>query len=510
MKSNIKKYLVAAAGVIVLNSCSNFDKLNSNPDAAVKSTAPMLATNLILDITGEAIGSQKSFLSPFFLSKSVIYTEFPEDYQYNYLGRQSLNGLTVLTNIDKMVAYAAEGGLKNSYTALGKFIKAYKFYQITIRLGDIPYSEALKGEQNITNPKYDSQKAVLAGILSDLEEADKLFAKGSNFDGDPVYKGNVTKWRKLVNSFELQVLNSLYKKTGEADLRIVERFKEIIASKPIFEANADNFQLVYSDLANQRYPYYKLGNPTVIYPMSSSVLLDKLKDLGDYRIFYYANPSSVLISQGKSPSDYSSYIGTDPSMVYSDISKIFATKNYSQLNSRYTELANAEPVFVLSFPMVKFILAEAELRGWTTGKSADVHYADGVKAAMKFVADNTPDNPMFHHNMKMTEDYITKYIASDKVKLSGTNENKLEQIMTQRYISTFLQAPYDGFFENRRTGYPKLPINPASNSNVPGNKMPVRWLYPQNELDYNTDNVKAAIASQYGNDDVNQLMWMLK
>ncbi|TDE10472.1 SusD/RagB family nutrient-binding outer membrane lipoprotein [Dyadobacter psychrotolerans] len=511
MRTLSKKYIAIGLTVLSLVGCSGFDELNTNPDAAVKTSSSMLATGLILNITDVTIASGKSFLSPHFLSKSVIYTEFAEDLQYNYLGRTNYDGIPTLTNIEKMIAFAPTEPLKNSYTALGKFIRSWKFFDLTMRLGDIPYSDALSGEKGTVAPKYDTQKQVFAGILTELDEADKLFAAGTKFDGDPVYAGDITKWRKLVNTFELQVLLNLYKKTAETDLRIVERFKEIVTSRPIFTSNADNFQLVYSDKAGQRYPFYKLGNPAVIYPMISETIVGKLKSLDDNRLYYYANPSPVKVASGSAVNDPTAYIGTDPSMIYSSISSIFGTKNYSPLNSRYTELPNSEPVFLLSYPMMKFILAEAALRGWVTTSTASAYYSEGITAAMQFTASYTPDNALYHHNMKMTDAYIASYVASDKVKLAGTTEQQLSQIITQKYLATFLQAPYNAFFENRRTGYPAFPINPASNGNTPATKMPIRWLYPQKELDYNTENVKQAISSQYGgSDDVNLQMYILK
>jgi hypothetical protein len=511
MRTFSKKYIAVGLTFLLLTGCSKFDELNTNPDAAVKTSSAMLATNLLLNITNGTINSQKGFLSPHFLSKSVIYTEFAEDLQYNYLGRTNYDGMPLLTNVQKMIDLAPSETLKNSYTALGKFVRAFRFFELTMRLGDIPYSDALKGETNVVAPKYDTQKQVFLGILTELEEADKLFAAGVKFDGDPVYAGDLTKWRKLVNTFELQVLINLYKKTGEADLKVVDRFKEIVTSKPIFTSNADNFQLVYSDKANQRYPFYKLGNPSVIYPMVSETLISKLKALDDRRLFYYANPSAVKVAAGSAVNDINAYIGTDPSMVYASISKIFGTKDYSGLNSRYTELPNAEPVFLLSYPMMKFILAEAALRGWITNATASTYYSDGITAAMQFTMNNTPDNVLYHHNMKMTDAYIADYVASAKVKLAGTTEEQLSQIITQKYLSTYLQSPFNAYYENRRTGYPVFPINPASNGNTPATKMPIRWLYPQKELDYNTANVTAAIASQFGgSDDVNLQMYILK
>lgn len=97
------------------------------------------------------------------------------------------------------------------------------------------------------------------------------------------------------------------------------------------------------------------------------------------------------------------------------------------------------------------------------------------------------------------------------VQFAGTAEEQLKQIITQKYICTFLRSPLNAFFENRRTGYPEFPINPASNENIPSDKLPVRWMYPQEELNYNSENVNEAIDRQYkGNDNVNELMWILK
>ena len=53
-------------------------------------------------------------------------------------------------------------------------------------MGDIPYSDALKGEEGVQKPKYDTQKEVMRQVLEDLEEAYTLFSSGSDFDGDPI------------------------------------------------------------------------------------------------------------------------------------------------------------------------------------------------------------------------------------------------------------------------------------------------------------------------------------
>ena len=55
---------------------------------------------------------------------------------------------------------------KNAYRALNLFIRSYAFYETTMEMGDIPCSEALKGEgDGIFSPKYDTQEEVFLTIL---------------------------------------------------------------------------------------------------------------------------------------------------------------------------------------------------------------------------------------------------------------------------------------------------------------------------------------------------------
>ena len=93
-----------------------------------------------------------------------------------------------------------------------------------------------------------------------------------------------------------------------------------------------------------------------------------------------------------------------------------------------------------------------------------------------------PDDVMFHHNRKITDAYIQEYLGNQGVKFASDFQEQLSQIIWQKYILTFLQTPYNAFFEYRRTGVPNIPINPKSNRNIPSDKMPLRWMYPSEEL----------------------------
>ncbi len=508
MKRYTKTTSLILTLLLSITACQNFDDLNTNPDLSLKVTPDMLATTLILDVTRSELATTKGFMDPYMLDKYILWTEFAQEMQYNKFGRTSFASYLTLTNVDKMIDLSTEGGLKNSYTALGHFIRAWKFFNKTMEVGDIPYKEALKAESDKNvKPVYDTQKEVFLGILAELDEADRLFASGTQFSGDPVYKGDPAKWRKLVNTFQLNVLINLSNKTGDADLNVVSRFKEIWSNRPLMESNADNFGLSYSDATGQKYPFSK-PNPFSIYPIVSSTLIDKLVQTQDRRLFYYAAPSPVKLTAGKTQSDWMAYVGVDPSAVYAQVGVIAGTRDYSTINDRYYT-ASGEPIGLVSFAQLKFNLAEAAVRGWISA-SAESFYNDGIKAAMKFVADNTVDNSTYHHNMKMDAAYIDAFPGSAPVKFATVKEEQLKQILNQKYIATYLQIPRSAFYDNRRTGYPVLPINPESNQNEPNDRFPKRWMYPQDELDYNTDNVSEAIKRQYSSDDVNETMWMLK
>ena len=111
----------------------------------------------------------------------------------------------------------------------------------------------------------------------------------------------------------------------------------------------------------------------------------------------------------------------------------------------------------------------------------------------------------------MTNEVKEEYLNNPKIQLSSNKEENIEKILVQRYLASFFQHPWDVYYDYRRTGYPKLPINPDTNQNTDHDKIPVRWMYPQSEYDYNQENVEAAIQRQFdGVDNVNKVMWIIQ
>ena len=373
-------YLSLVAGVLLGGCTKNFDEINTNPDKSTSTSAAALATSMITSITSSDIGGTKTFMGPFMMDKSILWTEQQEGTQYNKISRTDFSRLEVLRNVPVMLQYAADltDGSQPSYEALGHFIRAWEFFYTTMAVGDIPYSEAVKGESDgVIKPKYDTQKEVFEGILNELDSANVLFGKGTDFEGDFIYDGDVSKWQKLTNSFELYVLIQLYKHTDDGDLKVKERFKTIATTRSLMGSYADNFAVTYQNAGGLCYPWSNTPvqvNSFVIYPVVGSNLIDPLKAAKDRRLFYFTEPAAAQIAAGLTADNYDAYLGVEASDPLNQIKLAHDEKRFCDVNRRYVDLYNAEPVGLFNYWQLQFVLAEAAVRGWLPGSDGESYY----------------------------------------------------------------------------------------------------------------------------------------
>lgn len=505
-----KNILMACIALTTLfPSCDNFDELNTNPDSTTKVTSSMLATGLIMKIMSP--GSGKDFLNYNMLDKHIAWGESGiQEMQYGKLGRHGFSGYPALIDCLKMVEIADEAS-KPAYEGFAHFFKAWRIYYITMRLGDVPYSEALKGESDAYfTPKYDTQKEVFTHILNDLEKSYNFFSNATTtLDGDIIFDGDIEQWKKVVTAFQLKVLMSLSKKTGDADIDVRGRFAKVVREGSLMTSNDDNLKLVFTAKEGQRYPFYKNETNQIGYPMISCTLIDNLKKLNDYRLFYYCAPSKA--KKDINPSEYDAYMSINPSNESSVIIRQKGAGEYCGLNARYTERPEGEPSNRLGYGEQQLILAEAAVRGWISG-DASAYYKEGIRANMKFVANATPDDVNYHHGRSITDEYIESYLVQPQVQLTDNIEKNVEAIILQRYLSCFMQYPWDSYFDYRRTGYPDILINPETCLNEVKTQIAQRWRYSEDEYNVNNTSVNEAVERQFGaSGDINNgLMWILE
>lgn len=514
IKIKLNKIFWGLALTFFYAGCSNFDDINVNPETSTKVTPSMLCTYSILSYT-KYNGDAKGYIGESAIAKYVGYTKEGQlGVQYNSsFGNGWFGGVTILPNMDKMVEYSQGTLQENSYKGIYKFIRAWIFYSMTIQMGDVPYSETNKGLEAYYTPKYDRQEDVLEGILDELKEADAYFAQGANFTGDPTpLNGDTKKWRKLSNAFALRILMSMSKKVGNSKIDIEGRFAEIVSKGNLMDSSTGFFGLEFN--TTNKNPLYSTNDFFVVRTILSSLLVDNLKALKDRRLFYYGEPAAAKIKAGKKESDYNAYDGVDVSIMYETMNTLYDNGAFSQINFRYQLEPAAEPRMLLTYTEQQLILAEARLRGWITTLSAQEYYESGVKAALESVAARADSK--YAHGMPIDKTYINTYLTGEAaLKTSEAIDVQLKQIWMQRYLFNLFQDPFTAYYEYRRTGYPVFPIDPSTNLNPNADykdKIPMRWTYPSDELKINTQNWYNAVNSQYGeyNDEINQLMWLLK
>src|SRR5690606_16064928 len=106
------------------------------------------------------------------------------------------------------------------------------------------------------------------------------------------------------------------------------------------------------------------------------------------------------------------------------------------------------PYLFMTYSDLCFYKAEAALLGWAglSPSSAQQFYQEGIRAAMQV-------DPF-----KISEPEITSYLEKEG-ELVGSEEQQLEQIMDQKWISLFMRH-YEAYAEWRRTGFPVLTPGP--------------------------------------------------
>jgi hypothetical protein len=485
---NIKLILIFFA--LLCFSCEDYEILTKDPNRPTEVHPSLLLTNI------EASTFNEVSFGAAYACRYFVFTDGYSTSQTYGWQRAGFGGYSTMLQVYKMMEEAGKNNLDN-YIALGKFFRAYHLTQMTLTFGDIPYSEALLGDEGIFKPRYDTQENVYIGILQELTEANEMLdeSKGK-LGGDIIYNGDILKWKKLINSFKLRVLISLSAKEANTELNVAERFREIYENPgtyPIFTGLSDQGQLVFVDRDGNRYPIFHDKTATTATYMETT-FVNLLKARRDPRLFRYASPEkrAVEVGQPGYQTSYSSYGGLDAGAYVSDnLDKLTERGEGSPLNPRYHSDPVNEPSIAVGYPELQFNIAEAALRGWITADVSEYYYK-GIRASMEFFG--------------VASDKINTYLNGSQVVYDDTKA--LEQIITQKYLSFFLNSGWEPFYNQRRTGFPVFAVGPSTQN---GGQIPKRWMYPQDELDNNFDNVKEAIDRQYeGNDNINGVMWLLQ
>ncbi|SFS69859.1 SusD/RagB family nutrient-binding outer membrane lipoprotein [Lutibacter maritimus] len=438
----MKKIIFTLLSLLILfMSCDDQLDINRDPDL-LSPEGVAFATELPACIAGVA-GAQGAELAIIGGIWSQFYTQSPSANQYRTVDSYQIGSSTLIARGPWHNMYDALGDIRNikrnaltqenwKYFLIASVLECYSSQILADTYDQIPYTEA----NDLTNfqPAFNTGEEVYDLMIADLDAAlskDLSASKGSSpADDDFVFNGDMTKWVQFGNTLKLRIL-----------LRQVNARPSVASGAGSLsnflseDASMHNF----ADLPSNSNPLYESDRRQLNVASNlraSTTMYSYLNENGDDRLNKYYGVGNPL-NQG----DYQS---------------LDAPTSISIVN-----LSATTPVYFISTEESLFLQAEANLR-YNSGANTKVLYDAAVLANFsKWGLDGS------------------QYISSGGVyefPSAGTFEEKLEAIITQKWIASFPGNGFESFFEHNRTGYPvESSVPQTSGAYVPG-----QWTYSVN------------------------------
>lgn len=455
----IKSFKILSLALIVfgVSSCSDWLDVNTSPNNPESAPIELVFPRASLS-TPVVVGGQFALLGGIWAQH---YTQHAAANQYKAWDGYNLTssdftgswaelyiGLVNLENIIK----ESEKQENWSYYLMASTLKAYTF-QVLVDLYDkVPYSDAFLGKAGNISPKWDNGPQVYDELIKVLDKAlSKDFTVSTSKDpgsADLYFGGDLNSWVAFANTIKLKLYLRQVKARPEVAEAGIKGLFNSNASFLIKDAGVSKF-VAEKGKQNPMYGSEQegLGGSNLV---ASNTLMDFLKAKQDPRIADIYRPVN----------------GAYKSAPQGD----FLNQAFANTVSKANLVATA-PVRLLSAAESYFMQAEA-LERYFNGVGAAAKYNDGVKAA-------------FNQYGKDGSTFVASGGAYE-YNAAGSFDQKLEQIITQKWIS-LVGNGLEGFFENNRTGYPVFTISKEGSSRTNG-RFPRRLMYPSTERDRNPAN----------------------
>ena len=463
------------ASLLLIVGCDkDFEEINQDPNNPTSLPSHLLIPQVVRSAQNQLIstfvgGDMGSCWSQQFAK--VQYND-----EARYIPRQSIIAQVWSTFYASVISDAAamytiaEAEGNNNMMAVALTLQAHGYSVLTDMYGEVPFSEAIRADEGIIAPKYDSQQEVYTGLIAMLTQANSLFGSGDiDATSDILYGGDASKWQKFANSLKFRSLMRISGKVGVAG-----ELQALVNAGGMFTSNADEAKLIYLSASPSANPLYE----TVVFGTRgewkvNSVLVDMMTAKSDPRLPVVAQLNDADIYRGK-PSG----LVDVPSIEYDYV-------NVSAIGTHY--LKPEAPGYYISNAELQFLMAEAAQKGFISGSASD-YYNAGMAASFEANLDengNSVDG--------------TAYMASNTL----TGATALEQIGNEKWIALFAQG-IESWTEQRRTGFPVL--SPALEADL--SQIPSRINYPNIEASINAANYDAAVASQGADNLTTPVWWM--
>jgi hypothetical protein len=501
----MKKLLINTSlfllGVVTLaTGCkkSTFDENYYNPEAAVKANLPSLYSGLFYN---ERVLPRYWNLYTFQIPMMGTYSQTSGYTNTNKVYEQAVNytqdrwnayytgTMSQYREIEKYYNNLTSDADKNGYKLFLETSRIF-FYDQTAQMvdmwGDIPFTEAgqLNASGALVSPKYDKGADIYAFILQDLKRiSDYLatstvdqFYQGQLTKYDYVNGGSITKWRKYANSLRLRLAMRTSFVNEAASKTIIQEILSNATTYPVIETVAENVQIKVT--GNLVTTGNDIREGFGVNPFAPGKMVDEIMvPSGDVRL-------PVLFTANKN----GEYHGVPNTWNGSRVQDSVRNNYFSRWDSTTFTENKMFPGIIMTAAEVSFIKAEAFER-WGGG-DAEAAYKDGIKKSIQYFHDINALSNFGTPTPRPTDAQINAFLANPLVAYTGTQQQKLEKIATQKWIDLGIMQANQAWAEWRRTKLPVLnfPTDPSSTLSP---NVPTRLLYPSTERILNATNYAA-------------------
>lgn len=452
------KYLVLAIFPFFLFACSEdkMDEINMERNQALEMSAQNIIPFLEVVSGFETAGTDIAWYATVYIEHSAgsWAQSFDADRRtgqtvgtlFNNNWNSIYDCLMVCSDVLKKTDPETGDEKDNKFArAIAQTLMAYNLATLTDMWGEVPWSEALKGAENL-QPKYDKQSTIYPEVFKMLDDAIKNFGEATNISsvGDYIYKGNKDKWIKAAYSLKARYSLRLTNVDTNAATKALE------AAAKGFASAADGMLFAsYENTATGENPWFQFLSDRA-HLSAATTLVDLMKDRNDtLRMAAYF----TKVGNEYKPAPIGNSIQTQGG-IYS--------------NSRITAEGKLTPTPIMTFHELKFIEAEAKFR------KADGTWRDALKAAVEA-------NFVFHG---LTAGQGTTYYNQSVVPLL-TAGNELKEILMQKYIGAYEFEAMEAYNDYRRV--PSfLTLKNPNNATV---GFVWRFPYPTSEQSSNSANI---------------------
>ena len=480
----IKYYIVL---IIALTSCDDFEELNINPNEPTKVSSGVLFTSAIR--TSVQTTSNEAFLLSNNIAQLTAKTLRAEVDFYGWNAFPTVwEGLyESLTDLSSLISIAREEN-NDKMVGAAMVFESWIFSELTNAYGDIPYSDAIKGEESVFTPKYDTQASIYQDLLDKLDLAISMLKGSGTISGDILYNGDASKWIKFANGLKLRLLMYASNK-----IDVSTSFKLVVDQGVLFESNEDQAVLNFLNSFPNQFPTIPLKQGDFDAVAISKSALDLMELYHDPRLSRYARPDNLNFGAPEFTGVANGVGGQTGSRLGLSYFDYPGHVTASEIGINYAD------GIIMSYAEVEFLIAEAIAKGWLSG-DLESHYKKGIQASHEYYQVNyTPfgwtDFENFYQN-------------------SGVGYTSTIDIWKQKWLSLYFSA-LDPYYEVRRWyveagGWDALPfLNPPIGNNSNNYKLPMRFLYPGQEQSLNAENYNEANSRYSTSKLINGKMWIV-